>query len=80
MSKASEALLAELHNAVAKDLLSKISTGEATAQELQAAIKFLKDNGIEASRETNPEMEKLAQTALPPTFDDELPEDKPFIN
>lgn len=37
-----------LHVAVAQDLLSKINSGEASAAELSAAIKFLKDNGIEA--------------------------------
>lgn len=41
-------ILEELHNAVAQDLLSKVKSGEASAAELSAAIKFLKDNGIEA--------------------------------
>lgn len=45
---ASNELLQSLHNAVAVDLLEKINSGEATAAELSAAIKFLKDNGIEA--------------------------------
>jgi hypothetical protein len=70
MAKASEELLESLHNAVAEDLLDKVKSGEATAQELSAAIKFLKDNGIEASRASSPNLDKLAQTALP-TFEDE---------
>jgi hypothetical protein len=74
MAKASEALLNSLHDAVASDLLKKVQSGEATAQELQAAIKFLKDNGIEATRSSNPDMGKLADSALPPTFDDDYPE------
>ena len=45
---ASNKLLEGLHNAVAEDLLYKIQSGDATAAELSAAIKFLKDNGIEA--------------------------------
>lgn len=45
---ASKDLLETLHNAVAQDLLDKILGGDATAAELSAAIKFLKDNGIEA--------------------------------
>jgi hypothetical protein len=45
---ASADLLKSLHNAVAEDLLEKVQSGEATAAELSAAIKFLKDNGIEA--------------------------------
>lgn len=45
---ASSDLLKSLHTAVAEDLLEKVQSGEATAAELSAAIKFLKDNGIEA--------------------------------
>lgn len=41
-------LLESLHQAVAEDLLGKIKSGEASAAEISAAIKFLKDNGIEA--------------------------------
>lgn len=45
---ASKDILDSLHDAVAKDLLAKINSGEASAAELTAAIKFLKDNGIES--------------------------------
>ncbi len=45
---ASKDILDSLHDAVAKDLLNKVQSGEASAAELTAAIKFLKDNGIEA--------------------------------
>jgi len=45
---AKEETLGLLHEAVAQDLLAKVRSGEASAQELNAAIKFLKDNGIEA--------------------------------
>lgn len=45
---ASKDVMEDLHRAVAADLLAKIQTGEASAAELSAAIKFLKDNGIEA--------------------------------
>ena len=49
MSKrATEDLLATLHDAVAVELLSRVKSGEASPAELGAAIKFLKDNGIEA--------------------------------
>lgn len=41
-------MMEALHVAVAQDLLAKIQSGEASAAELSAAIKFLKDNGIEA--------------------------------
>lgn len=46
--KANEDLLNGLHQMVAQDLIKKIRTGEATVQELNAAIKFLKDNDITA--------------------------------
>lgn len=38
-------ILDELHDSVAKDLLQKVKSGEATASELSVAVKFLKDNG-----------------------------------
>ena len=38
-------ILDELHEGVAKDLLMKVKSGEATASELSVATKFLKDNG-----------------------------------
>lgn len=70
MAKASNDLLESLHNAVAKDLLAKIESGEAAPAEISAAIKFLKDNGVEATRETSKDLDKLAQQSLP-QFDDE---------
>ena len=62
-------ILATLHNAVAEDLLSKVLGGEATAQELNAAIKFLKDNGIEALPVENSPLADLASSL--PSFTDE---------
>lgn len=47
-SKASESLLEELHGTVAKQLLTRIQSGEATAAEFAQAIKMLKDNGIDS--------------------------------
>jgi hypothetical protein len=38
-------ILDDLHDSVAKDLLAKVKSGEATASELSVATKFLKDNG-----------------------------------
>lgn len=34
-----------LHEAVTKELLLRVQSGEATASELSVAVKFLKDNG-----------------------------------
>jgi hypothetical protein len=41
-------IMEALHTTVATGLLERLQTGEATAAEFSAAIKFLKDNGIEA--------------------------------
>lgn len=46
MSRASEALLASLHDAAAKLLLDRIQSGEATASDVANALKMLKDNDI----------------------------------
>ena len=45
---ATKDMLDSLHRAVCEDLMAKIQSGEAKAADLAAAIKFLKDNGIEA--------------------------------
>lgn len=50
-SKANEDLLNGLHQLVAQSLIARISSGEATPQELNAAIKFLKDNDVTADIE-----------------------------
>lgn len=68
---ATEKLLGLLHDAVAQDLLARITGGEATAADLNAAIKFLKDNNIEALPTEDNSLGKLAE-ALP---DFEVPED-----
>ena len=39
-----KAILEQLHDTVAKDLLERIKSGEASASELSVAVKFLKDN------------------------------------
>jgi hypothetical protein len=70
MMKAPIDTLNALHGAVAKDLLDKILAGTATAQELQAAIKFLKDNHIEGDLAQNPNLQDLKSTIFP-DFQDE---------
>ena len=63
-------VLAELHTKVAEQLKERIESGKATAAELSVAVKFLKDNGIDADKLTNPALGKLAETLQLP-FDDE---------
>jgi len=45
---ASNDILNALHEAVAEDLLAKVKSGEAKSSDLAVAVKFLKDNGVEA--------------------------------
>lgn len=66
-----EELLGELHEAVANDLLTKIKAGEATPAEISTAVKFLKDNGIEAIPVSKSPLDKLAQEM--PDFNSEEP-------
>lgn len=68
MSKAAPSELMELlHNKVAQELLERIQRGEATAADISNAIKFLKDNGIEARADRNPALNSLARQF--PVFD-----------
>ena len=46
MSKATKDALESLHGIIASELTERIQSGEATAAEFTAAIKFLKDNDI----------------------------------
>jgi hypothetical protein len=59
MSKASQDKLAELHGKVAEKLLKMIESDEATPQDLAQAIKFLKDNNIQADLEFNETLQQL---------------------
>jgi hypothetical protein len=62
-------LLGVLHEAVAKELLDRIRSGEASAADISNAIKMLKDNGIEARPDKNAALQSLASQF--PIFDDE---------
>ena len=71
--RAKDDILGDLHIALAEELLAKVRSGEATASELQAAIKFLQNNNITATADENPALDHLRKTALP-DFADEEPE------
>jgi len=60
--RATEALLAQLHDATAKHLLERLLSGEASPSEVANAIRFLKDNGIEAVPEKNDRLQKIAES------------------
>lgn len=74
---ASEDTLALLHVMVAKVLADKLGTEDCTAADINAAIKFLKDNNITATREANTHLQELEnelgrQGGVPPADDEEL--------
>ncbi len=54
-------VLTQLHEGIAEELLARIQSGNATAAELTAAIKFLKDNGIDAHVKDASPLANLAQ-------------------
>lgn len=59
---ATEGALGELHYIVADVLKQRLQDGElCTAADINAAIKFLKDNNITASREANKALGELEQ-------------------
>ena len=68
--KATEDKFNELHNILTEELLSRIKSGEASTQDLKAAIDWLKANDISGvAYEGNP-LDKLAN--IMPTIDPEL--------
>lgn len=53
--------LEAIHTALAKDLLARIESGEATATDLNVARQFLKDNGIDCAPDVSAPMLNLAK-------------------
>lgn len=72
--RAEEDVLGSLHEALANDLLRRVMSGEASPAELNAAIKFLQNNHIEAIVSEENTLGKLVK-ALPVFDDDHLGED-----
>jgi hypothetical protein len=78
--KANEDLMNSLHQMIAKDLIVRISSGEASIQEVSAAIKFLKDNNVTADITFNKPLGMLEQAVTPvgelPFIDEEEEENE----
>ena len=72
MNKNFEAIMADLHEELAKQLLGTVQTGEATASILNVARQFLKDNGIDGVPTQGNPLDNLIH-ALPDFNEDELP-------
>ena len=64
-------ILLTLHSAVAQTLLEKIKSGEAKSADLGVAVRFLKDNGIEAAPVNDNPLARLLDS-LPFDEEDEL--------
>ena len=68
--KASEDMFNDLHNLVTKELLDRIKSGEATTQDIKAAIEWLHKNDISGCAMDGNPLDKLAN--IIPTVDPEL--------
>lgn len=53
--------LSLLHEGIAEELLARVQSGNASAAELTAAIKFLKDNGIDSHVKAGSPLANLAE-------------------
>ena len=63
--KASSELLNGLHQMVAQKLIKMVKDPEATVQDINAAIKFLKDNCVTADIEFSQPLRQLEQEVTP---------------
>ena len=68
--KATEDAFNQLHNLVTTELLNRIKSGEATTQDIKAAIEWLVKNDISGVAVQGNPLDKLAN--LMPTVDPEL--------
>jgi hypothetical protein len=56
-----EATLKALHSALAKDLLARVTSGQATAADLSVVRAFLKDNNIDGVPKKGSDLAELAR-------------------
>ena len=68
--KASEDMFNELHNLLTTELLDRIKSGEATTQDLKAAIEWLHKNDISGVAYDGNPLDKLAN--IMPQIDPEM--------
>lgn len=59
MTTADEKTMSSLHAILARELTKRLESGEASSADFQAAAKFLKDNNISSTPQTDDAMEKL---------------------
>lgn len=61
MSKASQDKLSELHGKVAEKIIKLLDDEETVVQGLTLAIKFLKDNNVQADPDLNAAVSKIQE-------------------
>jgi len=59
--KSKEELLEHLHRITAEELIDRLQSGEASAAEIGVAVKFLKDNGMDVSAESETPIHDLSK-------------------
>lgn len=67
-----EAIMADLHQELANQLLTEVQSGETSASILNVARQFLKDNGVDGVPTQGNPLDNLIH-ALPDFNEDELP-------
>ena len=67
-NRASEDALAELHGTIAQILTKRLHSGEASTADINAAIKFLKDNAITCVGNQNSDIQDLVASL--PVYDE----------
>ena len=72
--KASEDMFNELHNLLTTELLDRIKSGEATTQDLKAAIEWLHKNDISGVAYDGNPLDKLAN--IMPQIDPEMVQER----
>ena len=72
--KASEEMFNELHNLLTTELLDRIKSGEATTQDLKAAIEWLHKNDISGVAYDGNPLDKLAN--IMPQIDPEMVQER----
>ena len=76
MKNKSQKLLEDLHEATAIELLERVRSGSAKPADLGVAVKFLKDNGVEAIPVDGSTLNKLMEELPFNNDEDELEEIK----
>tara|TARA_R110002153_G_scaffold196723_6_gene350120 strand:- start:336 stop:566 length:231 start_codon:yes stop_codon:yes gene_type:complete len=67
-----EAIMSDLHQELANQLLTEVQSGETSASILNVARQFLKDNGVDGVPTQGNPLDNLIH-ALPDFSEDELP-------